>query len=303
MKKRPIDLLLGKVQMEMERLTAQINSKAQNFRTQFDSICASLEPLRHTLVDLEGIFVPAPRSGESVVLDFDRLQFFSKSDGVAELLSNPLLDAETIEEFRWKFFYYEIKLEALSLEVQRLQNRSVKAGISIDELIRNWLNPPERILAEYREILEQKRALRRQIREELVQNSNLARKYIAHGLRQIYQFFRVIETELPQNQQLRFYKQENDPYPLLAELNLLQKQDYLTFWCSYSLHRSVQLVAVLQDNWQYLKTTGSHSVELQIVLSWLTQLLATYATSNDLIAAKVVIYDKLTDRERVYNLP
>ncbi|MCS6959646.1 MAG: hypothetical protein RMK91_06305 [Pseudanabaenaceae cyanobacterium SKYGB_i_bin29] len=303
MTKRPIDVLLGKVYMEMEHLTAQIHANSQNFRKQFDNICVSLEPLKHTLLDLDTIFVSSSPSPDTTALDFDRLQFFSKSDGVAELLSNPLLDAETIEEFRWKFFYYETKLEALSLEIQKLQNRSVKPGISIDDLIRNWLNPPERILAEYRDILEEKRALRQQIREELVQNSNLARKYISHGLQQIYQFFRDIETKLPQNQQLKFHKSDHDPYHLLAELNLLKKEDYLTFWCSYYLNRSVQIVPSLQENWFYLKKTGSHSVELHTLLSWIKQLLTTYATSTNLINAKLVIYDKLTDRERVYNLP
>ncbi|MCA1903370.1 MAG: hypothetical protein LDL47_00825 [Cyanobacteria bacterium KgW148] len=300
MKQATIDLILGMVQMEIEHLNAQINANAVKFRIQFEGICASLEALKQTKVDLDAIFV---KTSEGILLDFDRLQFFSKSDGMAELLTNPLLDTETIEEFRWKFLYYETKLEALSLEVQKLQNRSLKRGIQLDELIRNWLHPPDRILAEYRELLQSKRLLREQIREELLQNSNLAKKYVSGGLKQIQQFFRGIEQTLPQNQQLQWQKRESQPYDLLAELKLLHKDEYLFFYCTYSLHRSFQLNATLEDNWHYSKAKENNAVYLESVITWIAELLDIYETETNLVAAKVVAYDKLTDRERVYNIP
>ncbi len=297
MSKPPLDLILGKVQMEVEHLNAKINTKTAKFRIQFEGIRASLEPLRQTQIDLEPVFVQPDR------VDFDRLQFFSKSDGVAQLLTNPLLDAETIEEFRWKFLYYETKLEALSLEVQKLQNRSVKPGNKLDDLIRNWLNPPDRILTEYRELLQGKRLLREQIREELLQNSNLAKKYICDGLKQIYNFFFEIEQSLPQNQELKWQKKDNELYDLLAELKLLQEDEYLTFWCSYNLYRSFQLRATLEDNWHYLKATGNQSVILENLITWMEELLENYETSPSLLTAKLIIYDKLTDREKIHTIP
>ncbi len=298
MQNPPIDLILGIVQMEVEHLNAQINIRAKNFRMQFEGIRASLDPLKQIQVDLEPVFV-FPKQD----LDFEQLRFFSKSDGVAQLLSNPLLDAETIDEFRWKFFYYETKLEALSLEVQKLQNRSVKPGSKLDELIRNWLNPPDRILAEYRELLQAKRLLREQIREELLQNANLAKKYVSGGLKQIYQFFHQTCQSLPQNQQLHWQKKDAQPYELLAELKLLKQEEYLTFWCSYSLLPSLQLYATLADNWQYIKAKGDHSVNLENIITWMDELLVNYETLPSLVGAKLVAYDKLTDKERIYSIP
>jgi hypothetical protein len=297
MSKPPLDLILGMVQMEIEHLNAKINSTTAKFRLQFEGIRASLEPLKHIHIDLEPVFCQPDR------LDFDRLQFFSKSDGVEQLLSNPLLDAETIEDFRWKFFYYETKLEALRLEVEKLQNRSVKRGNKLDELIRNWLNPPDRILTEYKELLQGKRQLREQIREELLQNSNLAKRYVSDGLAQVHQFFNKIEESLPKSKQLEWNKRDSYPYELLAELKLLEENDYLIFWCSYSLARPFQLKATLEDHWHYTKAIGKQSILLEDLITWIGELLKNYEHTNNLVTAQVSIYNKLTDRGKIITLP